>query len=415
MKRIFILFIILMLLLPVAVRGEEQGLLPSLADAFGVSMPSLGDVLHRYPDSETKESDGSIVQHWIEISDKEFEAFSEYLAKVGASLENYTVVDGVFTATIGKAGRTFTFVYQPAEETASVTYPRGTCDERGYLAAAHYGRAKEYMANEQYDEAYAEFKSISDYAKYKDVDSLLTNDPDLSAAVVAAREAKLAPYKKAGSYVTFGTYPQTSSGTDSTPIEWLVLDYDAADNRALLISRYGLDAKPYNTEYTNITWEKCTLRTWLNNTFYNKAFSAGEQSAILLTNVDNNDSQGYNGWSTYAGNSTQDRIFLLSYTEANKYFGVQYYSYYSASNSDERMNSRVAPTAYAIAQGAYTSSNYKTANGASAGWWWMRSPGNNQNSAASVLHDGSLSSRDVDLTSGAVRPVLWIDLESDFF
>ena len=29
-----------------------------------------------------------------------------------------------------------------------------------------------------------------------------------------------------GSYITFGTYPQTADGTDSTPIEWLVLDRD---------------------------------------------------------------------------------------------------------------------------------------------------------------------------------------------
>ena len=29
-----------------------------------------------------------------------------------------------------------------------------------------------------------------------------------------------------GSYITFGTYPQTADGTDETPIEWLILDCD---------------------------------------------------------------------------------------------------------------------------------------------------------------------------------------------
>ena len=397
MKRILILFIVLVVLLPAAARGEEQGLLPSLTDAFGVPMPSLGDVLHRYPDSETKEADGGTVQRWTGITDEAFEAFSEYLAKAGASLENYRVVDGVFTATIGKEGRTFTFVYQPAEETALVTYPRGTCDERDYLAAAHYGRAKEYMANEQYYEAYTKFITIADYAFYKDVGNILNNEKLLTAAINAKYSI--------GNYVTFGSYPQTASGTDSTPIEWLVLDRNG--QKVLLISRYGLDAKPYNTEYTNITWEKCTLRAWLNSTFYNKAFSAGEQSAILLTNVDNSKSQGYSGWSTNGGNNTQDKIFLLSYAEANKYFNVTY----SDSNNTK---SRVQPTAYAMKQGASTSGSYKTADGDAAGWWWLRSPGSSQICAAGVNLGGSLFNNYVYFTSGAVRPAFWLNLDDIF-
>lgn len=57
-----------------------------------------------------------------------------------------------------------------------------------------------------------------------------------------------------GNYVTFRTYPQTTSGTDSTPIEWLVLENDG--KTALLISRNALDCQPYNTEREDITWEK---------------------------------------------------------------------------------------------------------------------------------------------------------------
>lgn len=95
-----------------------------------------------------------------------------------------------------------------------------------------------------------------------------------------------------------------------TPIEWLVLARDG--NKALLISRYGLDAQKYNTINTGVTWEKCTLRTWLNNAFYNKAFNSAEQTAILITNVDNSKNQCYSGWSTSGGNNTQDKVFLLS-------------------------------------------------------------------------------------------------------
>ena len=215
-------------------------------------------------------------------------------------------------------------------------------------------------------------------------------------------------YKMVGRYVTFGTYPQTSAGNASTPIEWIVLDYDQNQNSFLLISRYGLDVKLYNTTCTDITWEKCSLRKWLNSTFINKAFSTGEQAAILLTNVDNSNGQGYSGWSTNGGNNTQDRIFLLSYAEANKYFNVTY---------EDRNNtkSRVAPTGYAIKHGAPSSSSNKTVDGQAAGWWWLRSPGYSQGYAAHVSYSGSLFSRDVSRDSGCVRPALWISMKSGIF
>ena len=218
---------------------------------------------------------------------------------------------------------------------------------------------------------------------------------------------------KVGDTITFGHYPQTSSGTDNTAIEWLVLDVQG--NQALVISKYGLDAKPYNTEYTSVTWETCTLRTWLNNDFYNKAFSKKEQGAILTTAVDNSASQCFDfttvskyAEKTTGGNNTQDKIFLLSYAEANKYFGVTY-------DNSNNTKSRVQPTAYAISQGAYTSSNYKTSDGAAAGWWWLRSPGYNQCYAAIVSPYGSLFIDYVYYVDIVVRPALWVNLESGIF
>ncbi len=217
--------------------------------------------------------------------------------------------------------------------------------------------------------------------------------------IAAARDAKFA----VGNYVSFGTYPQTKAGNDATPIEWLVLARDG--NKALLISRYGLDAQRYNKDTTSVTWETCTLRTWLNGTFYNKAFSSAEQAAILTTNVDNSKNQCYSGWSTNGWKNTQDKVFLLSYAEANKYFGV---TYYNSSNT----KSRVAPTAYAIAHGAWTSSSDKTADSVNAGWWWLRSPGSDQRSAAYVFADGSLYDLSVGSDSASVRPALWVNIEA---
>lgn len=254
-----------------------------------------------------------------------------------------------------------------------------------------YQQAWALRENGKYDEAYAIYVTLTGY---KDVDKLLAEDDNMIAATAAAaRDAKFA----VGNYVTFGEYPQTTAGEDATPIEWLVLARDG--NKALLISRYALDAKPYNTSNTSVTWETCTLRTWLNGTFYNKAFSSDEQAAILTTNVDNSKSQCYSGWNASGGNNTQDKVFLLSYAEANKYFGVMY------DNSDNT-KSRVAPTAYAIAQGVYAES------GTVAGWWWLRSPGSRQYCAACVHAGGSLNDNLVRSWSGSVRPALWVNIEA---
>ena len=275
-------------------------------------------------------------------------------------------------------------------------------DSAEQIIEIKYVQAKALVTKGDYAGAAAIFIGIKGY---KDVDSLLKNDHNLSAAAAATAAAREAKYS-VGNYVTFGHYPQTSGGSDSTEIEWLVVARDG--QKALLLSRYGLDAKPYNTEYTSITWEKCTLRTWLNRTFLNKAFTAQEQGGILLTNVDNSKSQCYSGWSTSGGNNTQDKVFLLSYAEANKYLGVTY-------DNSNNTKSRVAPTAYAFKQGAGTSISYKTAGGTAAGWWWLRSPGASQMYAADVDTDGSLRRDSVDYNSSCVRPALWINLESDIF
>ncbi len=221
---------------------------------------------------------------------------------------------------------------------------------------------------------------------------------------------------KAGDYVTFGHYPQTAAGDDQTPIEWLVLDVQG--NKALLLSRYGLDAKPYNERSVDITWERCTLRAWLNQEFLNKAFNSTEQNAILMTNVDNGRNQGYNEYSTLGGNNTQDKVFLLSYAEAYKYLAVEHFSYYQDSSGKYiyiNFTSRVSPTAYAIRQGAKTNSEYPTTEDDSAGWWWLRSPGGSQSSAAIVHHGGSLNYYYVFNVDGCVRPALWVNLDPGIF
>lgn len=212
---------------------------------------------------------------------------------------------------------------------------------------------------------------------------------------------------QAGKYVTFGHYPQTKSGDDDNPIQWLILERDGQN--ALLISKCGLDTKPYDTNENGTTWEKSTIRMWLNAIFYNKAFNSAEQAIILTTSVDNNKEQCYSSWSKNDGNNTQDKIFLLSYAEVKKYFDVVYWK---NAGPKENKKPRIAPTAYAIAQGASTFSLYKTVDGADSGWWWLRSLGQNGIEVAAVGASGCLHSFSAYETSASIRPAMWVNIDS---
>ena len=248
--------------------------------------------------------------------------------------------------------------------------------------AKAYAAAASLMDSEKYEEAYAIYWTI---LEYKDVSEIIQNDEGFSAIVAHINEFQ------AGNYVTFGSYPQTEAGNDDTPIEWLVLENDG--ETALLISRYALDCKPYNGERETTTWEQCTLRNWLNNEFFNKAFSAEEKQSILQSDVSADKNPRYD---TNPGNATKDMVFLLSVVEANKYF----------ESDDARM---CAPTDYAIQQRAYTSDSDKV-EGRKACWWWLRSPGSLSSIAAGVYTDGSIDRSGVINSRGAVRPCVRVRL-----
>ena len=191
-------------------------------------------------------------------------------------------------------------------------------------------------------------------------------------------------------YIIFGAYEQdnkTSNGKED--IEWLVLE--VKDGKALVISKYALDHKPYNTSETDVTWETCTLRKWLNNDFINAAFSAEEKAMIPTVTVSADKNPKYD---TNPGNATQDQVFLLSITDVNKYF----------SSGGAR---QCKPTNFAVANGAYKCDNGNCS-------WLLRSPGHNQDIAAEVTDDGYVfvfGSSCGNALCG-VRPALWIDLYS---
>lgn len=191
---------------------------------------------------------------------------------------------------------------------------------------------------------------------------------------------------KGNGIIEFGTYPFEVDGT-KRPIKWAVLRQDG--KKSLLLSAYGLDRKPYNERRGTITWENCTLRKWLNEEFYNAAFSDEEKKRICLTAIQNADNSRYG---TSGGNDTEDQIFLLSIDEAKQYL-----------TQTERMT---VHSPYVVKHGAY-----KWRNGNCC--WWLRSPGLKAYEAADVNEYGYIPGigHDVNNSRIAVCPAMWIELE----
>lgn len=202
---------------------------------------------------------------------------------------------------------------------------------------------------------------------------------------------------KIGSYITFGHYEQdgdTSNGEEA--IEWLVLDKQG--DKILVVSKYVLEERRYNSEYEEITWETCSLRTWLNGTFYNSAFSSEEKAKIPTVTVSTEDNPYYG---TSGGKDTQDKVFVLSISEVNMYF--------SSDNSPECTGTdlliiREAGEVYDTAMmNEYRQTVLR---------WWLRTRGKYRNSATQFKRSvdiGDTVNCRVDSTSG-VRPAMWIDL-----
>lgn len=157
--------------------------------------------------------------------------------------------------------------------------------------------------------------------------------------------------------IIFGKYEidgNLSNGLED--IEWILLDYDELNKKALLTSKYILDCKAYfdhiyvyqknyaevknmltadeinswdadTDELRNLifsiygeylkdlTWENSTLREWLNKEFYETSFNKYEKSLIELANIktvftNNNDLVEIN---------TKDNVFCLDIDELKKY------------------------------------------------------------------------------------------------
>ncbi|MBO4485040.1 MAG: hypothetical protein J5738_06595 [Lachnospiraceae bacterium] len=186
---------------------------------------------------------------------------------------------------------------------------------------------------------------------------------------------------KVGECFKFGSYEldgDPSNGNES--IQWIVLK--KVGMTVQLCSKDILVYQSFNESERDITWKTCSLRTWLNNEFYSKAFSPNEQKKIMSTDVKAEDNSKYG---TKGGDTTKDKVYLLS--------------------EDELYD--LVDSGVVDASCPHTENNklFRAQSG-----FWLRSPGKTQSLAAVYQGDWTVNPSVSPIEEQGVRPVIWIDL-----
>ena len=185
------------------------------------------------------------------------------------------------------------------------------------------------------------------------------------------------------------------------PLSWRILDPSEGyvmcnqiiDSQAYQNFIYYNGSEYYNSEacenYAS-DWVTSSLRQWLNNSFYNTAFSAEEKEQIGISHLENKSTYS----STYDSADTYDKIFLISYYDAaNSAYGFD-----SSSDANDAAR-QLKGTDYAKCQGLYVSSSY---DGPS--WWRLRSPNNSYGATEVVLGGWAYGYCGAGDTDGGVVP-----------
>ena len=288
--------------------------------------------------------------------------------------------------------------YAPAQNMLGVCYRDGLGTEQDLEKAEEYFRLS---ANQGYAPAQENLASLFSEDIPEAADEPAQPSTPVSTQASTKDEKDIIPWAKTvkvGDTVEFGSYEQDNDLTNDTEaIEWLVLDVQ--DGKAMLLSKYALDCQLYNLEDGD--WEKSSLRTWLNGTFYDQAFSDTEKNQLLFTAAD---TEMKISSTITPSNKSNDLVFILSLQEVSKYL-------------NSNTTARCIPTRYAIAEGAFIGSqtHYWDNEGTDSQpsieedntFWWLRS--GNRINPSGILHT-QIRRGNTRRAETAVRPAVWISL-----
>ena len=199
------------------------------------------------------------------------------------------------------------------------------------------------------------------------------------------------------------------------PLKWRVLDPSTGlvlcesiiDSQAYSNTVYGYGTDPYHPGPTPASWNDAkhtnyandyatsSIRAWLNDDFFNTAFSSSQKASISTSELDN---KAYStSYSEYDSETTYDKVFLLSWSE------IQNTAYGFPANTSSSPARQARGTDYAKCQGLAVDLSSKCSTQR------LRSAGSDSGDACRVNSDGDLwNSWNVDSTGDGVRPAIKI-------
>lgn len=207
------------------------------------------------------------------------------------------------------------------------------------------------------------------------------------------------------------------------PIKWRVLNKD--NNDVFLLSDIVLDDQRYNEKWATITWEKSSMRSWINGykasenqpeidysnkNFIDTAFSTAQKNAIKTTKVENRNNIHY-GSAGQGGNDTSDKIFLLSEREVYNTDDAKKYGFVLDGEVYDEAR-RCKCSTYAYAMGTWRNIEDSECNGNA--FWFLRLPGGFCYGDVTAVYDfGRVNSGGTSIFfDHSVRPAIHLDLSS---
>lgn len=246
-------------------------------------------------------------------------------------------------------------------------------------------------ASAQKDEIYLEALEMYQKGRYPEALELfneIKNYKESALYIVAINSYMSSPFingyiATAGRSVSFGSAEQDGDMTNGAePIEWIVLQSDIDNKRALLISKDILAYDIFGD--AGSSWKDCNIRSWLNGSFFDASFSDSEKEQIVTTLY----SEALNQDSDIPAAETLDKISLLSLQEFETYSDIPFSS---ASITD----------ALEDLAGENTDSIGRIE-------WWLRTV-DNTGYVYRISRSGMvLNSEDSSPDTCGIRPIIWV-------
>ena len=196
-----------------------------------------------------------------------------------------------------------------------------------------------------------------------------------------------------GNKIFMGQYEQNNNKKDGLePIEWIVIAKE--EGKVLLLSTYVLDWKPFkqSEDDADCSWQNSVVRKFLNETFYETAFSSFIKSKIILSTITNPIYSDPENNLTGDSKTTTDKVFILSESELHEY------------NLFNRSSGDSYPTEYARGLGADGSYWLRDIGWYSYGIGWFETRYASEGPYSSLYYERQWEYR-------GVRPLVWVDIQ----